>query len=686
MSGIQSGSEDLCSISLCNFYHNTMSEEAGVLMSERVGFAIDRCIFQNNTNEIYLRETEVDFGFEITNCVFSQDLRNASYYSKTTHNLFWTETASIYISHFGTGLCPAATFEVTKTHQFSASAQATVSQDHANSAAFPSSDSHAESIRFLVSNSVLNSERFPASVAFGILTDWFSSSHFFKVSASLLSSIAFGPTSKVCHSSDISNSDPIAATGAFAVGNSDLFFPSSQASSVHFASSVAVLASRVVLPSTGHSLTDSFDPISHIHENSAALSKTDSQVESMPFSGSNAVARSGLFPVSVVLTVSELSLLADFISASDLFRISGSLISSISFGLTWMVAHSRDLFRSDSIARTSGFASSAAIVASDPLFPSAFLNFTRTFGSVSFCLSAASGSDSENSHSHSPVHVTLDSYPSSISESPVSESDGTWHANSNAVSDFASPPSASDSDSSGSYPVSGISSLPSSQSSNSHALSHASDIPGSMVSSLSESTDSSLTIVPFSSTEVTETDSSAVSVSSRSPSSVFSESQSRAASCAARTVSLVHAPTSPVFNQTGLLQSSQPFISSGGFSQSKQFSAAPAITAAQSNPDVRLTRSSGGNAAAMIAATVGLLAVIGAAIAVWLIVVRRKGISESEISDDEGASRIALTTTMGWDDGENFEHDFENPMDVGDDWLGSDDAFAERNCEEGHPK
>jgi hypothetical protein len=119
-SGIRNRCDNDCYVCFINFYNNSFWSFSGVLSCERRGLIVDTCIFHDNTNELILDDSS-EIGFIISNCVFSSDLPNGSYYLSTTNNIFNTKTISLYFAHFATSFCPAAASFPSQTNPFTGS-------------------------------------------------------------------------------------------------------------------------------------------------------------------------------------------------------------------------------------------------------------------------------------------------------------------------------------------------------------------------------------------------------------------------------------------------------------------------------------------------------------------------------------------------------------------------------------
>jgi hypothetical protein len=117
LSGIRNRCEAVCYVRSCNFVDNWFSPFSGVLSCERTGLFVESCVFGNNSKEIVLDESS-EVGFVILNCAFSSDLPEGSYYLSTTLIFVHRKTATRYLEHFDTALCPAGRFSAVSTAFF----------------------------------------------------------------------------------------------------------------------------------------------------------------------------------------------------------------------------------------------------------------------------------------------------------------------------------------------------------------------------------------------------------------------------------------------------------------------------------------------------------------------------------------------------------------------------------------
>jgi hypothetical protein len=109
-SGIWSRSVDPSEVKLSNFYGNEFSADSGVISCESVGVSVTDCVFNGNSNEIFLEITEDATGFQLSGCVFSGILPVGPYYLVTENNEINAETATYFIPYLDTELCPAAPY------------------------------------------------------------------------------------------------------------------------------------------------------------------------------------------------------------------------------------------------------------------------------------------------------------------------------------------------------------------------------------------------------------------------------------------------------------------------------------------------------------------------------------------------------------------------------------------------
>jgi hypothetical protein len=90
---------------------------------------------------------------------------------------------------------------------------------------------------------------------------------------------------------------------------------------------------------------------------------------------------------------------------------------------------------------------------------------------------------------------------------------------------------------------------------------------------------------------------------------------------------------------------------------------------------------------AAIGVTVGVLAVVAAGIIAFVVLIRKKAESSSNLPSETGMTTEPIASvTQQWDDVENMEHDFLNPMDTGIPESEEFEAaflFSEREPEEG---
>jgi hypothetical protein len=109
-SGIWSRSVEPSEVKLSHFYGNEFSPSSGVISCESVGVFVTNCVFNGNSNEIFLEITEDAIGFQLSGCVFSGLLPVGPYYLVTENNQINAETATYFIPYLDTELCPAAPY------------------------------------------------------------------------------------------------------------------------------------------------------------------------------------------------------------------------------------------------------------------------------------------------------------------------------------------------------------------------------------------------------------------------------------------------------------------------------------------------------------------------------------------------------------------------------------------------
>jgi hypothetical protein len=109
ITGVHSLSTNEASISFCNFYDNAFSADYGVLWSANRGMSLDSCVFNNNTNEFSLGGGTILGQYSVVRCVFSGNLPSSDYYDVETENFVNTATVTLWLTHFATEYCPAAT-------------------------------------------------------------------------------------------------------------------------------------------------------------------------------------------------------------------------------------------------------------------------------------------------------------------------------------------------------------------------------------------------------------------------------------------------------------------------------------------------------------------------------------------------------------------------------------------------
>jgi hypothetical protein len=157
--GIDSDCAPLPRITHSNFYSNSGLTDA-VLHGQSNGMIVDSCIFKWNSRCISMEST-TGRRFELSNCVISSALpMETGWVTFVTKNAGSSVTASLFIIHISTGLCPGNSVSRSRSRSFSASP--TGSRSRSRSLAPPRSLSGVSS----ASRAFADSERFSDSQSF----------------------------------------------------------------------------------------------------------------------------------------------------------------------------------------------------------------------------------------------------------------------------------------------------------------------------------------------------------------------------------------------------------------------------------------------------------------------------------------------------------------------------------------